>query len=224
MPSPRPTPFDLAFGGSADARFQRIRAVLADQGRAPTDRDAFLIVPEAVSLLRELRPAEGLGEAIDQLVALVHHCYLFWDAGCRTVELGQQCLPELLRPSELSYEHRELPPSYVQVPEHRLWAQVVDGEPQEPLDGCFVHSSPERHSIRVLGVFGLHPDRAGVSVVEAVGRRPETLLRPDGSPLFSSVLPGGRAAGLYSITGEEELLELGWRMRAVSVEPAVEAR
>jgi hypothetical protein len=32
-------------------------------------------------------------------------------------------------------------------------------------------------------------------------------------------MPGGDAAGLHSIAGGEELLELGWRSRGVAVAP-----
>jgi len=63
----------------------------------------------------------------------------------------------------------------------------------------------------VLGIFGLRPDRAGFSAVEVGGARPGRPARADGSALFAPTLPGGKAAGLHSITGEEELLELGWR-------------
>ena len=42
------------------------------------------------------------------------------------------------------------------------------------------------------------------------------LARDDGSPLFAPTLPGGKAAGLHSIAGEEELLELGWRTRSTA--------
>jgi hypothetical protein len=56
-------------------------------------------------------------------------------------------------------------------------------------------------------------------VVEAAGPRQSNLARPDGSPLFSPVMPGGDAAGLHSIAGGEELLELGWRSRGVAVAP-----
>jgi hypothetical protein len=75
----------------------------------------------------------------------------------------------------------------------------------------------------VLGVFGLHRDRAGFSVVEVTGSRPGALVRADGSGLFSPTLPGGVAAGLFSLTGEVELLELGWRTRTEAAEPMVEA-
>jgi hypothetical protein len=52
--------------------------------------------------------------------------------------------------------------------------------------------------------------------VEATGGRVEGLAREDGSRLFDPTLAGGADAGLRSIVGEEELLELGWRTRAVA--------
>jgi hypothetical protein len=64
----------------------------------------------------------------------------------------------------------------------------------------------------VLGVFGLRPDRAGFTVVEARGPRLAGLARPDGSALFAPLLAGGAEAGLNTLAGAEELLELGWRM------------
>jgi hypothetical protein len=90
---------------------------------------------------------------------------------------------------------------------------VVEGSSHEPLDGCFTHALPDG-SLRVLGVFGLHPDRAGFSVVEVAGARTPALARESGDPLFTPLMDGGAAAGLRSIAGEEELLELGWRARA----------
>jgi hypothetical protein len=98
---------------------------------------------------------------------------------------------------------------YAQLPERRIWATVVPGDPAEPLDGCFVHASGDE--LRVLGIFGIRPDREGFSVVESTGPRPTRLAREDGSPVFSPTLSGGQAAGLHSLTGIDELLELGWR-------------
>jgi hypothetical protein len=99
----------------------------------------------------------------------------------------------------------------VQLPLRRVWAEVVPGEPPEPLDGCFLHQA-DASNLRVLGVFGIHPDRPGFSVVEVTGPRPFNLVRRDQSTLFSPVLPGGARAGLFSVIGGEELLELGWRV------------
>lgn len=215
---PRPTPYELVFPQIAQDTFPTIRSALEQPGIDPQDRDRFLMLREVVTLLRDLRPEEGLGEGIDQLAALIHHAYLFWDAGEPTVEVSPERLIALLA-GPAGEEHGDPPAAYyAQLPEHRVWAQVVPGQPHEPLDGCFVHSSPEPASIRVLGVFGIHPEREGFSVVEAAGPRPAALAREDGTLLFSSTLPGGAAARLFSLTGEEELLDIGWRTRVMAAE------
>jgi hypothetical protein len=219
---PRPTPFDLIFDRIAGERFPALRSALEAAGVDPTDRDAFLMVREAIQLVRDLRPDEGFGEAIDQLVALVHHAYLFWAAGSRVLELAPDGLATLLGPAAageadpLDSTGADVPAAYyAQLPERRVWAEVIERLPHEPLDGCFVHPVPEQ-SLRVLGVFGIHPERQGFSVVEAIGPRAGLLAREDGAPLYAPVLTGGAAAGLHSIVGEEELLELGWRTRAIA--------
>ncbi len=211
---PRPTPFDLVFAPLADERFPPIRAALAAAGTDPRDRDAFLLVPEVVMLVREFRPDGGIGEGIDQLAALIHHAYLLWDSGAGVVALGAEELGRLLAGTGPARAAEAGPPfaRYVQVPERRVWARPVEGEPFEPLDGCFLDPAPDGR-LRVLAVFGLRPERAGFTVVEAQGARPGSLVRPDGGALFDPVLEGGAAAGLHTLAGAEELLELGWRMR-----------
>jgi hypothetical protein len=90
------------------------------------------------------------------------------------------------------------------------------------MDGCFVHDLPGSGELRVLGVFGVHPERTGFSVVEVTGPAPRALTRVDGTDLFAPTLPGGAAAKLFSIAGEEELLELGWRSHDVASRAVVE--
>jgi hypothetical protein len=219
----RPTPLDLVFSQVVEDSFPGIRSALQTANRDPTDRDAFLMLPEVVELIRRLRPEDGLGEGMDQLVALVHHAYLAWDAGALTLALREEQAEELLKPAAPSGAGDDAPRAYyAQFPERRVWAEVVTGLAPEPLDGCFVHGNGSIE-LRVLGVFGLRADRMGFSVVEAAGTRPEQLARPDGSPLFSSTLPGGEGAGLHSITGGEELLELGWRTRVPAGEAPLQA-
>jgi len=211
----RTSPFDLVFAGLAEERFPRISAALQTGGRDPADRDAFLMEREAVLLLRELRPDGGLGEGIDQLAALLHHAYLFWSAGQHVVTLDEEDLAEVLGPAEGAESGDGPGAFYAGYPPRRVWAELMGGEPPEPLDGCFLHTAgPD--DLRVLGVFGLRPERFGFSVVEASGPRPDTLARPDGSQLFAPTLAGGAAAGLHSISGGEELLELGWRIRRLA--------
>ncbi|HWB42731.1 MAG TPA: hypothetical protein VG500_15825 [Gemmatimonadales bacterium] len=212
----RATPFELVFQRAAESSFPRIAASLAAAGHDPADRDAFLMDGEVVTLLRDLRPDEGLGEAMDQMVALVHHAYLAWAGGGITVPLARETVEELLgaAPPEVP-DSNEIPAYYAQFPERMVWAKVVEGEAPEPLDGVFVSREPAG-ALRVLGIFGLRPDRPGFSAVEAAGGRAEGLAREDGSPLFDPTLPGAAAAGLRSIAGEEELLELGWRTRGLA--------
>jgi hypothetical protein len=217
MPHPRPTPFDLVFGSVAQTTFPKIRVTLEGGGHDPRDRDAFLMIRDVVALLRELRPDEGLGEGIDQLAALVHHAYLYWDGGGLTLSISPDHLPELLAPPVAAAgESVEQQAYYAQVPERRIWAEVVSGQPPEPLDGCFVHQLPDPARLRVLGVFGVYSERPGFSVVEVSGARPGALARADGSHLFAPVLPGGEAAALFSLLGEEELLYFGWRTRELA--------
>ena len=210
----RPTPFDLVFRRSAQEVFPRIRQSLAEAEYDPRNRDEFLMLREVVTLVRELRPEEGLGEGIDQLAALLHHSYLFWDAEEPVMAISAATLAGLLKsaPKEI-----RAPASayFAAMPEHRIWAQVIPEHPPEPLDGCFVHSAPSGSALRVLAVFGIHHEREGFSVVEAVGTRPPLLMRADGSELFAPTLTGGKAAGLFSLVGEEELLELAWRTAAL---------
>lgn len=217
MQQVRPTPFDLVFEPIVQTTFPRIQSALAESGQDPLDRDAILMLRDVVTLLRDLRPEEGLGEGIDQLAALVHHGYLFWDAGKRTVDLSFAQLGDLLGERvETAPDEALPPPHFVQVPVRRIWGAVVPGEPPEPLDGFFQYGR-QPNILRVLGVFGIHPDRPGFSVVEVAGSRPRGLSRPDRTALFSSTLPGGSAAGIYSLAGGEELLELGWRVHTLGV-------
>jgi hypothetical protein len=219
----RVTPFELVFESAASTSFPAVREALAQEGGDARDRDVFLMVREALLLLRELRPDEGLGEGIDQLTALVHHAYLFWESGSVTVEVPSERLHFIMGQTPAAHGQTGPRAEYVQLPERRIWAQVVPGEPQEPLDGFFCYAALEPEQLRILGVFGIYSDRPGFSVVEVAGSRPLSLFRSDGSPLFSSTLPGGAAAGLYSLVGEEELLELAWRvveLGAASWEPA----
>lgn len=206
---PRPTPLDLIFSRIATTEFPAIRKAVEEAGIDPTNRDAFLLLPDVVTLMRELRPEDGIGEGMDFLIALGHHAYLTWEAGSLTVPLGTAQGEALLSTgSPVVPPLHEAPKAYyAQFLEHRIWATVVDEQVAEPLDGCFVHSTGSG-ALRVLGIFGLRPERLGFSAVEATGLRPEAIERSDGSALFASALGPAR---LHSIASADELLELGWR-------------
>ena len=216
--SARPTPFDLVFGDLAEAEFPQIQRGLDGAKVDVRDRDAFLLRGEAGALIQQLRPDEGVGEGITELAALAHHAFLFWRAGAMTLPLERPALANLLAtaPERVPADDPLVPDSfYLQLPPRLVWAELTPGEPHEPLDGCFVATTGDA-AVRVLGIFGLHPDRMGFTVAEAAGPAPEGLARAEGTPLFASVLAGGAAAGLHSIAGLEELLELGWRARSAA--------
>jgi hypothetical protein len=212
----RPTPFELVFTRAAESSFPRIAASLAAGGHDPADRDAFLMDREVITLLRDLRPEEGLGEAMDQMVALVHHAYLAWAGGNVTIPIGREAAEELLdQPPSDAPASTDVGAYYAQLPERMVWASVIEDESPEPLDGLFVSRAPGG-ALRVLGIFGLRPERGGFSAVESSGPRLAGLAREDGSPLFDPTLSGGAPAGLRSLVGEAELLELGWRTQGLA--------
>jgi hypothetical protein len=214
----RPTPFDVVFGDLAETDFPQIRRGLESAGIDARDRDAFLLRGEAGAVIQQLRPDDGMGEGIAELAALTHHAFLLWRAGAMTLPLEKAAVAELLAraPEPVAPDDQLVPEAfYVQFPPRLIWAELAPGEPHEPLDGCFVVGSGGG-AIAVLGVFGLHPDRMGFTVAEAVGTPPSGLARADGSALFAPAMDGGAAAGLYSIVGLEELLELGARARAAA--------
>lgn len=204
----RPTPFEAVFASLAEDRFPLVQASLAETGGDPSNRDAFLLNREVVQLLRDVVP-DGVGEAVDQHVALLHNAYLFWHQGSRAVRLSRERVEGMLTDGERP-ALQESGPWYIQLPERLVWAQLSDGDPHEPLDGFFA-SQMGLGQFRVLGIFGFHPERSGLSVAEVIGPRPSAGRRDDGQPFFTPLLQGGTAARLYSIGGPGELLELGAR-------------
>ena len=210
----RLTPFDLVFTQEISSRFPSVADGLLRDQADPADRDAFLMNREAVSVIHDLVPQGGLGDAVAHLAALVHHAYLFWRGGGWTFTLDRATLNRLLRsprPGKRS-RHTGLPDAYyLQVPRQLVWGRLGTDEPYQPLDGCFVSPGPDV-ALRALGVFGLHPDRMGFAVVEAEGEAAEWP-RPDGpgggeDEPFAPHMDGGSKAGLYSVNDPAELLLL----------------
>mgnify|MGYP003374478867 CR=1 FL=1 len=215
----RRTPYEIAFGPDAEPRFELLRESLARGGRDPHDADAFVLDPEVVRYLRELVPEEGVGEAVAEHVALLHHAYLYWASGGWLLGLSRERAQALLTTGLPLPPGDTAPPAtyYVQFPERVVWAALAPDEPHQPLDGLFVRPWPGG-GLFALAVFGLHPGQAGFSVVAVDGYPPVAPVRADGAPLFAPVLAGGAAAGLHSITGEEELLELAARTVPLAAE------
>ena len=216
MSPPRPTPFALAFGELAEARFPALRDAIAAAGVNPGDRDAVLLVREVAELIREMEPEGGLGEEVQGLAALVHTAYLFWCDGQAVRQLSESDLTRAIRAGDGEAPPKGAPEGvrYVQLPSLRVWGVPIEAAAAEPLDGWFRRGLDGR--LQVLAIFGLHPHRDGFTVVEVTGAKPRELARPDGSPLFAPTLDGGVAAGLASVSGAEELLDLAWRAEVMA--------
>lgn len=205
----RPTPFGLVFGELGPERFPTVREALVRAGHDPRDRDPFVLVKEVAELVRELRPDEGIGEGADELVAFVHAAFVFWLDGEPLVALDRDALARAIAGEPTGPGAEAGRSYYLQLPVQRVWGEPLAGRPPEPLDGWFATFGGG--GVRALAVFGLHPAREGFTAVQVAGRRPGQLIRPDRTPPFSSRLEGGPAAGLHSIAGAEELLELAYR-------------
>ena len=204
----RPTPYTMVFGDIAGERFPAIRAVQEESHADPVSRDVFLMNREAVSLVHDLEPEKGIGEGVAQLAALVHHAYLFWLHGCWVFQMERGAVSRLVQSPPMEGMDAHLPPAYyLQLPRQLLWGQLGPDEPFQPLDGCFV-TTREGPLVVALGVFGLHPDRMGFTVVEAEGPYSESADRGAASTAFAPQMEGGVEAGLYSVTDPAELITL----------------
>jgi hypothetical protein len=206
----RPHPFDLLFGTFRAEHFPAIRQALGDE----RDVNAFVLAAPALELLRDLRPDEGFGDAVDGFVALVHAAYLFWCDGEQTRSAADPATRRLAAASTATPDAPLIGAAgaarYVQVAPRLIWGQLDPDAPFEPLDGWFSWAVGT-NMLRVVACFGLHEQRPGVSVVVAEGRAPGAIARADGTPPFSPVMPGGNAAGLLAVVAPEELLLLAWR-------------
>ena len=173
------------------------------------------MVREVVTLLRELRPEEGLGEGIDQLAALVHHAYLFWDAGAADVELPARTAgcPAGRRRRQTPSTASRRRPTTPSCREHRIWAQVIPGHP--PSRSTAVSCTPRRTRRRseCSASSESTPSARGSAWSKQPDRGRWRWRARTGPSCSAPTLAGGQAAGLFSITGEEELLELGWRIQ-----------
>lgn len=198
----RTTPFALVFGELAEERFPALKASLTGAGIDPAGRDAFVLDRAVTEFLRDLVPEDAPPESLHEFIAVLQHCFLFWDAGSHVVTPNGTAQP--------SHAPRApIRPAYLQLPSHLYWGQLEPDAPHEPLDGLFIHQWKD--AIRALAIFGMHPERPGFTVSEVAGPPPGPLpKRADGSEPYAPQMEGGTAAGIRSVSGPAELLALAW--------------
>jgi hypothetical protein len=202
-------PFELIRDAAVTEWFPALR----DEAGGEREVEALLMRRPMMDLLHDLRPDEGLGDGVDDFVAFVHACYLYWCDGEHTVPLDEAATLGLVTAAgEASIGASEWAGSrYVQVHPRLLWSRLVSSDIHEPLDGWFV--IPEPPALRIVACLGLHPSRPGLSVMAVKGTMPNELVRDDGSLPFAPEMEGGFAAGLRSVATAGELLSLGWHAR-----------
>jgi hypothetical protein len=186
----------------------QVRASLRARGTDDLDRDAFLLDPAAVNLLRDLVPQEAPVESVVAYAALLHMIYVCWARDWPIVSVGAEALRATL--TRTSHPEPRTPPlvCYVQLPEQLVWAQPDPGQAHEPADGVFLVAAHGR--LRALAVLGLRSGRDGFTTMESELALPLGAPgpRPDGSVPFSSLLPAGERARLLSIADSHELAAL----------------
>jgi hypothetical protein len=205
----RPLPWTDLVSALGEERFAEVRSALAQSGTEALDRDAFLLNGSVAALLRELVPPEGPAEAITAYGALLHALYLAWSRDWPTIVLDRERLrARLAEPRAISGTPAP-GVCYVQLPERLVWAEPESGQPHEPLDGLFAIAGRER--LHVLAILGFRPERGGFTTMEAESALPVPAPEPrEGSqqPPFTSTLPAGERAGLFSVTDARELAAL----------------
>lgn len=205
--SPAPSLLAIVLDNLGAERFDELRRHLEAEEVDPFDRDGFLIDPEVARLVHSLVPDVGLGDAVEQLAATVHHGYLIWQSGSRERRVTDQELRQALAAAD--WGSPEVGPAFLALPRRMVWARLIEDGPHEPLDAIMAYSRDE--VMVALGVFGVHPGRDGFSVAEARVPVGESVARPDGSSPFSPTMPGGTEAGLASVATPAELALLASR-------------
>lgn len=207
----RDDPFQLAFGPFVPDRFEAMRQALEQDEVDPFDRDAWTLSRPGVELLHELRPDGGLGEGVEELVALAHAAFLFWQQGERVAVVSRPVLDAVLGGARAGSDGAGLRSAYyVALAPRRVWGNPVADAPAEPLEGWFAVADDSQ--LALVAVFGLLTGRPGFTAVQVSGPPPGELRREDTTGPFAPVLEGGASAGLWSVIGGEELCELGWRI------------
>jgi hypothetical protein len=248
---PRRTPYELVFGEGdfESVRFPAVLREARDVGVDSTRRERFGFLSSAAELVRALSAEDAPAEAIDQYRAILFHAFNFWRFE-RSTYLLEPAVARFLAESAPSLRGWELrlpaPSLYLQLPANLFWASVAPEAVPEPVDGFFVTAGrapdplgPDYTHLDVLMVLGVRRDRDGFSVVafdtpvgSGIAQVWSGAAARERGRDFTSVLPGGEEAALYSITTSAEALKLVARALwyvdahpgAIEVETQVERR
>lgn len=213
----RKSPYEILFGGEGltASGFATIRDEARRAGISTARRDQFARLPAVRRLLGDVVPDFAEPASLDRYLEILHHCFLFWRAGCRYYAFEGAAARSVIvdAPALTDWTPRfDYPALYVELPENLCWAAVVDGEPPEPVEGMFVSLRTDQASeADILVVLGIRPHRPGFSVAAlTVDLDAATAISEPGA--FTSDIPGADLANLYSLQRSGEVVTLLLRL------------
>jgi hypothetical protein len=214
----RRSPYEVLFGGEGltESRLEAIRDEALGASVKTAWRDRFASLDRVRELLVDLVPDLADPATLDRYLLILHHCYSFWEAGCRHYAFEESTVRSVIAtPPDISGWSPRTPRTsiYVELPQNLFWSAVVEGEPPEPAEGLFVSLRGDGwvDGVDILLVLGVRPDRPGFSVAEltvdlAAAR---AISEPDA---FAADLPGADLANLYSLRRPAEVVTLLLRL------------
>ncbi len=215
----RRTPFELVFevDGLAEREFPELREEAERRGVETARRHEFARLERARALLGQLAPDPVDPVALDRYLDVLFHAFNFWSAGHPLFACDAEPVRDLVETGpDLGGWRPRLPhPAlYLELPKNLFWAEAMEDQPPEPVEGVFVTREPvEGTRAELLLVMGMRPERPGLSAAGLTVDLEQTL-EPSGPDLFRSSIPGAELAGLYSLSRSSEavllLLRLLW--------------
>ncbi len=207
----RMTPFELAFPDRE--RLQALSDALVEQGVDASAPGAFLSAPSVVAFVRGLAGPEAPSAAVHHFGMLTFHAVHFLRAGCPLYLLEAPVARELVATAPQGAPDLPSRAGYLQLPQHLFWADGLEEDAPESLDGAFWTAS-DSGDLHVLTVSGLRPDRPGFAALAL----PEAPLADaplwmsaqvrDSQEDYRSSLPGADLDRLYAVETAGELLKL----------------
>lgn len=221
----RPTPYDVAFGGtSLDSEgFDNI-AREADARGPLNDPARFMMAQSVAGMLREfLEDAPAPNAAA--FGPLLYHAYQFRIFERQVLRIAEPTLREILDDQTPIGRWDIVPPApagYLQLPRNLVWSRIDEDAQAEPVDGIFWAmpglddpATPPFPRLDALVILGMVPGRPGFSTIRVSSELPaepqghwgDIAARADGTD-FENVLPGGEYQRLYALVTEGEVLKL----------------
>ncbi len=230
----RRTPYER-FLPDEDFPSRRFSAIAEEAGRrgvALDDPGAFAVLETASEALGELRRSDEPTDTLSRHALMLFHAFHHHGAGTPVYRLTTEVVRAVAEREEWRVDAADggaVPPStYLQFPQHMVWARPEGDGPPSSLDGAFRTGTADGR-VHVMAVGGLLGDRPGFTVMPVPGAPAAhepgwcgAAMRPDG-PDFESDLPGAELEGLYEVRTAGELLKLVARAAALIRAGGVEA-